>query len=107
MNWWFSKKENTDINQPQEQLEERSSVGDVNSYKEEPTDACTEASKGLGLLNKILNLKGYGALSQSPFFCAINLISNSIASMSWDVKAKNDNEVPDDIYINHLFKLNR
>lgn len=98
MKWPFGKRENT-----QEIIEVRSSEQEMIPHKEEPTDACTEASKGLGLLNKILNISGYNALTQSPFFCAINLISNSVASMSWDVKAKNNNEVPEDIYINHLF----
>lgn len=65
-------------------------------------DACTQ--QGIGLINKLLNVNGYGALAQSPFFAAINLISNAVASMSWKTKAYEENvEVPKDFYASRLF----
>lgn len=74
-----------------------------NPHTEVPTDACTEVQTGLGLLAKLLRLNGYGALSQSPFFAGINLISNGVAQMEWQVKSKDDNDIPDSFYANHLF----
>jgi len=67
-------------------------------------NACTEVAEGVALLNKLLSLKDYDALSQSPFFCAISLITNSLASMRWNIKANdNDVDVPDNFYALHLF----
>ena len=86
--WPFSKKEIREVEQP---------------YKEQPIDACATANEGIGLLNKLLNLKGYGALSQSPFFAAINLISSSIGQMHWETKCKNDDEVPPFFYADKVF----
>ena len=86
--WPFSKKEIREIEQP---------------HIEVPTDACTEVNQGIGLLNKLLNLKEYDALHQSPFFAAISLISNSVASMHWVVKSYEDIDVPKNFYIYKLF----
>ena len=88
--WPFNKKENRDA----EII--------VNTECTVEQDACTQ--EGIGLINKLLNVNGYGALAQSPFFSAINLISNAVASMSWKTKAYEENvEVPKDFYANHLF----
>jgi HK97 family phage portal protein len=86
---WFNRKEKRNNDAP---------------HKETNTDACTEVNQGIGLLNKLLSLNGYGALSQSPFFAAINLISNGVAQMSWEVMKKDDSS-PDNgaDYINHVF----
>ena len=86
--WPFSKKEIREVEQP---------------HREVPTDACATANEGIGLLQKLLNLKGYGALSQSPFFAAINLISSSIGQMHWETKCKNDGEVPPLFYADKVF----
>ena len=86
--WPFSKKEIREAEQP---------------HKEITTDACTLANEGIGLLQKLLNLKGYGALSQSPFFAAINLISSSVGQMHWEVKCKNDGEIPPVFYVDKVF----
>lgn len=86
---WFWKKENRDNSQP---------------HKDIPTDACTEVQTGLGLLQKILNTKEYGAMHQSPFFAAVNLISSSIGQMHWEVKSKVDEDIPDNFYVDNLFK---
>ena len=86
--WPFRKREIREVEQP---------------HKEIPTDACTLANEGIGLLQKLLNLKGYGALSQSPFFAAINLISSSVGQMHWEVKCKNDSEVPPVFYADKVF----
>lgn len=67
------------------------------------TNACTEVSTGVGLLQKLLRLNGYGALSQSPFFAGINLISNGVAQMGWEIKTKDETEITDDFYAKHLF----
>lgn len=73
-------------------------------HREVPTDACAIANEGIGLLQKLLNLKGYGALSQSPFFAAINLISSSVGQMHWEVKTKNqDEDVPPFFYADKVF----
>lgn len=87
---WPFKKEKRNNEQPQ-------------PYVEKPTDACTEMNQGIGLLQKMLSLKGYDAMSQSAFFCAVNLISNSLASMHWDLKAYDDTEIPKDLNYDHLF----
>ena len=86
---WFWKKENRDNSHP---------------HKDIPTDACTEVQTGLGLLQKILNTKEYGAMHQSPFFAAVNLISSSIGQMHWEVKSKVDEDIPDNFYVDNLFK---
>ena len=70
---------------------------------EVPTDACAIANEGIGLLQKLHNLKGYGALSQSPFFAAINLISSSVGQMHWEVKCKDDGDVPPFFYADKVF----
>lgn len=72
-------------------------------HKEVPTDACAEVNQGIGLMQKLLNLKDYDALSQSAFFAAVNLISSSVAQMSWQVKAKGENDVPVNFYVDHIF----
>jgi len=86
--WPWKKREIREVEQP---------------HREEPTDACAIANEGIGLLQKLLNLKGYGALSQSPFFAAINLISSSIGSMHWQVKCKDDGDVPPFFYADKVF----
>lgn len=86
--WPFRKQEIREIDQP---------------HKEVPADACTEVNEGIGLLQKLLNLKGYGALSQSPFFAAINLISSSVGQMHWETKCKNDGDVPVSFYADRVF----
>lgn len=85
---WFSKKEKRELPQP---------------HIEVPTDVCTEVNQGVGLLQKLLNLKEYDALHQSAFFAAISLISNSLASMHWIVKSYDDIEIPKNFYANNLF----
>lgn len=88
MKWWFNKKEIRENEQP---------------HIEIPTDACSEVNQGIGLMQRLLNLKGYDALSQSAFFAAVNLISNSVAEMSWEVKSKDNKEIPSNFYANHIF----
>lgn len=85
---WFSKKEKREVPQP---------------HIEVPTDACVEVNQGVGLLNKLLNLKEYDAMHQSAFFAAISLISNSLASMHWCVKSYDDTDIPKNFYVNYLF----
>lgn len=86
--WPFRKREIREVEQP---------------HIEVPTDVCTEVNQGIGLLNKLLNLKEYDALHQSPFFAAISLISNSIASMHWVVKSYEDIDIPKNFYTYNLF----
>jgi HK97 family phage portal protein len=84
---WFNRKEKRE-SQP---------------HKEQDTSACNEVSQGIGLLQKLLNLKGYGPLHQSAFFAALALISNSIAMMSWDLKSYNEDDEPDNHFLKDLF----
>lgn len=87
MVWFFNKKEKRSLEEPQVEK-----------------NACEEAAEGIGLLNRLLNLKDFDAMKQSAFFSAVNLISNSIASMRWKVKGYDgENEVPEDFYVDHLF----
>ena len=86
--WPWKKREIREVEQP---------------HIEVPTDACAIANEGIGLLQKLLNLKGYGALSQSPFFAAINLISSSVGQMHWEVKCKDDGDVPPFFYADKVF----
>ena len=85
---WFSKKESRNNEQP---------------HKEITHSACDEANNGIGLLQKLLNLKEFGAMKQSPFFSAISLISNSIAQMSWELKSYNEDDQPDNKFVKDLF----
>lgn len=74
------------------------------AHKIEDTSLCAQVTDGVGLLSKLFNLSDYDAMSQSPFFAAVNIISNSIAQMTWEVKKYDDGiEVPDNFYANHLF----
>lgn len=86
--WFFNKKETRNNDLP---------------HKEEQHSVCDDVNQGIGLLQKLLNLKGYDALSQSSFFAAINLISNSVAEMHWEVKSKEDLDIPKNFYVNHIF----
>ena len=86
--WPWKKREIREVEQP---------------HIEVPTDACAIANEGIGLLQKLHNLKGYGALSQSPFFAAINLISSSVGQMHWEVKCKDDGDVPPFFYADKVF----
>lgn len=61
-------------------------------YPKHEENACTEVQQGVGLLQKLLSLQGYGPLHQSAFFAAVNLISNSVAQMSWHLKSYDDKE---------------
>ena len=87
--WPFSKKEKRQA--------------ETVPHKVIDTNACTEVNDGVALLNEHLNIKGYDAMSQSPFFAAVNLISRGVAQMSWETKTRGDNEVPDNFYTKHLF----
>ena len=86
MKWWSKKeKRNNEIPQP---------------HIEQENDACTEALTLGGLLNKVYG-KNYDPMKQSSFFSAVNLISNGIAQMGWEVKSKTDKNIsPVDISLN-------
>lgn len=71
-------------------------------HPEQEQNACTETLQGVGLLQKLLNLQGYGPLHQSAFFAAINLITNSVAQMDWKLKSTDDSDV-DDLFLKSLF----
>lgn len=86
MKWFWNKRNNSQQN------------------IEQPSNACEEAAQGIGLMQKLLSLKGYDALSQSPFFAAVNLISSSVGSMHWEVKSKTDDEVPHNFYADNVLK---
>lgn len=87
---FFSKKQETRSNE------------DMTPHKEVVTSACDEVG-GVGLLQKLLNLRGYTPMQLSAFFAAVNLISNSIAIMPWQFKAYNQEDEPDNRYIIDLF----
>lgn len=72
-------------------------------HKETNHSVCDEVNEGIGLIQKLLNLKDYGAMHQSAFFSAVSLISNSIAQMSWELKSYNEDDVPDDKFLKDLF----
>lgn len=86
--WFFNKKETRNNEVP---------------HKEEQQSVCDEVNQGIGLMQKLLNLKGYDPLSQSSFFGAVNLISNSVAEMHWEVKSKEEIDIPKNFYANHIF----
>lgn len=92
MKWWFNKKEEKRDNaQPHIQEPEKS--------------ACDEALTLGGLINKVYG-KSYDPMQQSSFFAAVNLISNGIAQMGWEVKSKTDKNISTIPYINDLFDNN-
>lgn len=86
--WPFNKKEKRENEQPHIDITQ---------------SACDDVNQGIALIQKLLNLKGYEALSQSAFFAAVNLISNSVAEMHWEVKSKENEEIPSNFYANHIF----
>ena len=88
MSWFNFRKENRNNEQP---------------HKEISHSACDEVNEGVGLLSKLLNLSGYGAMQQSAFFAAVSLISNSIAQMPWQLKSFNEDDEPDNKFIIDLF----
>ena len=58
-------------------------------YKETNHSVCDEVNEGIGLIQKLLNLKDYGAMHQSAFFSAVSLISNyGIISLLWKKKLR-------------------
>ena len=86
---WFNRKEKRNNEMP---------------HKEADQSACDTVNEGIGLRNIYNKLRSTDPMKQSAFFSAVSLISNSIASMGWKVKAKDDNiDVPEDFYVNHLF----
>ena len=74
---------------------------DTAPHKEISTDICTQTSAGLALLDRLYNLKGYSPFNQSAFFAAVNLITNSVAQMSWELKSYGD-EDPDQSFIRNI-----
>lgn len=85
---WFSSKK-----------EKRSEA----PHQEATTSICDEVNQGIGLLQKLLNLKDYGAMHQSAFFSAVSLISNSIAQMSWELKSFDEDVNIDDKFLKDLW----
>lgn len=62
---------------------------------------CDVVQKQNDFLKQIFQKYKYDAMSQSAVFAAINIISNTISQMPWDVKYIDDNEI-DISYINNL-----
>jgi HK97 family phage portal protein len=89
--WFFNKKEEKrNAEQPHVEVEK---------------NACDEALALAGLINKTYG-KSYDPMKQSSFFAAVNLISNGIAQMGWEVKSKSDKNVSSVPYIDELFDKN-
>ena len=86
MRWFFSKKE------------QRAAEPHI----EVKNDACTEVISGTALMDRLLSLNGYGPYNQSAFFSAVNLISNSVAQMSWQLKAYDEQDEPDNTFLRNL-----
>jgi HK97 family phage portal protein len=86
MRWFFSKKE------------QRAAEPHI----EVKNDACTEVITGTALMDRLLSLNGYGPYNQSAFFSAVNLISNSVAQMSWQLKAYDEQDEPDNTFLRNL-----
>lgn len=78
------------------------------SKGEEVTNPCpidtqdTNSSTSMSLSNLLKQLKG-NAMNLSPFFCGVNIISNSIALMKWLYKDEDDNLLPTTNYLYHMF----
>ena len=93
MAWFFKKSEKRaqEIQPPHEEVK---------------TSACnTFLDQFEAARNKLYNGK-YDAMHQSAFFAAVNLISNGIAQMGWDVKSKTDKQITSVPYIDYLFEEN-
>lgn len=89
MAWFFNRKEKRSNETP---------------HIETTASVCDTVNEGVALLNSFARLRAADPMKQSPFFAAVSLISNSIASMSWKVKSKNDNvDALEDFYVDHLF----
>lgn len=72
----------------------------ANDIQDTPQNPCAIGTSASNLFN--LLEKG-SALSLSPVFCAINIISNSCAMLPWLPCDKEGNDLSDNHYINHLF----
>lgn len=78
------------------------------SKGEEVTNPCpidtqdTNSSTSMSLSNLLKQLNG-NAMNLSPFFCGVNIISNSIALMKWLYKDEDDNLLPTTNYLYHMF----
>lgn len=71
--------------------------------KDIPKDnPCHEEQQAFSLSN-LLRKQGGDAMNLSAFFCGVNIISNSIAVMKWIFKDIDNNELPFQHYLNHVF----
>jgi len=80
----------------------RKEIRQADTQTEVQTDACTQAAQGSALMDRLLSLSGYGPQNQSAFFSAVNLISNSVAQMSWQLKSYDDEQEPDQSFLRNI-----
>lgn len=77
-------------------------IRQADTQTEVQTDACTQAERGSALMDRLLSLSGFGPQNQSAFFSAVNLISNSVAQMSWQLKSYDDEQEPDQSFLRNI-----
>ena len=77
-------------------------IRQADNTTEVQTDACTQAAQGSALMDRLLSLSGFGPQNQSAFFSAVNLISKSVAQMSWQIKSYDEEQEPDQSFLRNI-----
>lgn len=105
--WPFSKKEEKNKEVPNKEVKAKDEKrSDGQPHIEVEANICKTISEEVDFLKNRKSAKKYSAMKQSAFFAAINLISNGVAQMHWEVKSKTDKNIIPESYIDDLFKYN-
>lgn len=74
----------------------------ANAYKQDELAFLNTVQNQNDFLKRINMLREFDPMKNGGIFAAVNLISNSIAQMPWNVKSLKGKEVPDNLYLNHI-----
>lgn len=74
----------------------------ANAYKQDEIAFLNTVQNQNDFLKRINMLREFDPMKNGGIFAAVNLISNSIAQMPWNVKSLKGKEIPDNLYLNHV-----
>lgn len=74
----------------------------ANAYKQDELAFLNTVQNQNDFLKRINMLREFDPMKNGAIFAAVNIISNSIAQMPWNVKSLKGKEVPDNLYLNHI-----
>lgn len=98
----FNKGLKKEIQTLNEQLSEMSNQ--LEAYKaDQEKSVCDLVDEKLGFAFSKYNISSYKPVELSAVFEAIERISNGIAKMPWVIKSLNGKDIPENLYLNHLF----